>query len=75
MKKTTHRSSIESPKVPLKETTIGSVQNEAPDTPVMSKDEFHAYTKCEQCGFYSKRYCGLRTQIIKHHMILQLNVV
>ena len=42
MKKTTHRLNIESPKVPIKETTIGTVQNEAPDMPVVSQDEFHA---------------------------------
>ena len=42
VKKTTYRSSIESPEVPLKETTKGSVHNEATDKPVASKDEFHA---------------------------------
>ena len=40
VKKTT--SSIESPEVPLKETTKGSVHNEATDKPVVSKDELHA---------------------------------
>ena len=69
VKKSTHRSSIESPKVSLKETTIGSVQNEAPDISLMCKNDFYASTKCEQCGFHSKRYCGLRTHIIKYHMI------
>ena len=42
VKKTTHSSSIESQKVPLQETTIRSVQNEAPNIPVGSKEEFHA---------------------------------
>ena len=42
VKKTTHRSSIKSPEVPIKETTIGSVHNEAPDIPVGNKDELHA---------------------------------
>ena len=42
VKKTTDRSSIESPEVPLKETTKGSVHNEATDKPVVSKDELHA---------------------------------
>ena len=42
VKKITHRSSIESPEVPIKETTIGSVHNEAPDIPVENKDELHA---------------------------------
>ena len=41
VKKTTHRSSIESPKVPIKETTIESVHNEAPDIPVGNKEELH----------------------------------
>ena len=41
VKKTTHRLNIESPKVPLKEITIEIVQNEAPDIPVVSQDEFH----------------------------------
>ena len=47
VKKTTDKSSIESPEVPLKETTKGSVHNEATDKPVVSKDELHALTKCE----------------------------
>mgnify|MGYP007095145959 CR=1 FL=1 len=42
VKKTTHRSSIESPEVPLKDTTIGSVHNEAPYIPVVSKDKLQA---------------------------------
>ena len=42
VKKTTDRSSIESPEVPLKETTKGSVHNEATDKPVVSKDDLHA---------------------------------
>ena len=42
VKKTTHRSSIESQKVPLQETTIRSVQNEATNIPVGNKEEFHA---------------------------------
>ena len=42
VKRNKHRSSIELPKVPLKETTIGSVQNEAPFILVVSNDEFHA---------------------------------
>ena len=33
VKKTIHRSSIESPEVPIKETIIGSENNEAPDIP------------------------------------------
>ena len=41
VKKTTDRSSIESPEVPLKETTKGSVHNEATDKPVVSKGERH----------------------------------
>ena len=39
---TAHRSSIESLKVPLKDRTIGSVQNEAPNIPEAGKDELHA---------------------------------
>ena len=54
VKKTTRRSSIESPEVPIKETTIGSVPNEAPDIPVGNKDQLHAQAKCEQCGFNPK---------------------
>ena len=42
VKKTTQRSSIESPAVPIKETTIESVHNEEPDIPVENKDELHA---------------------------------
>ena len=42
MKKTAHRSSIESPEVPIKETTIESVHNEAPDIHVGNKEELHA---------------------------------
>ena len=42
VKKTTERSYIESPEVPLKETTKGSIHNEATDKPVVSKDELHA---------------------------------
>ena len=42
VKKTTDRSPIESPEVPLKETTKGSVHNEATDKHVVSKDELHA---------------------------------
>ena len=42
VKKTTDRSSIESPEVPLKETTKGSVHNEATYKPVVSKDDLHA---------------------------------
>ena len=42
VKKTTHRSSIKSPEVPIKETTIGSVHNEARDIPVGNKDVLHA---------------------------------
>ena len=47
--------------MPLKETTIESVQNETPNIPEVGKDELHAWIKCEQCGFYSKSYCGLRS--------------
>ena len=39
VKKTTHRSLIESPEVHRKEKTLGSVHNEAPDIPVGNKDE------------------------------------
>ena len=42
VKKVTHRSSTESPEVPIKETTKGSVHNDAPDIPVGNKDELHA---------------------------------
>ena len=42
VKKTTYRSSIESPEVPIKETTIGSVDIEAPDISGGNKDELHA---------------------------------
>ena len=42
VKKTTHRSSIESPEVPIKEATIGSVHDEAPYITVGNKDELHA---------------------------------
>ena len=42
VKKTTHRSSIESPNVPLHETSIRSRQHEAPYIHVLSKDRFHA---------------------------------
>jgi hypothetical protein len=42
VKKNTHRSSIESPNVPLQETSIGSGQHEAPYRHVLSKDRFHA---------------------------------
>ena len=56
-----------------KETTIGSVHNEASDIPG-KKYELHALKKCEQCRLYFKSYCVLRTHIIKHSMISQLNV-
>ena len=42
LKKTTDRSSIESPEVPLKETTKGNVHNESTDKPVVIMDELHA---------------------------------
>ena len=57
-----------------KETTIGSVHNEASDIPG-KKYELHALKKCEQCRLYSKSYFVLRTHIKnKHSMISQLNV-
>ena len=42
VKKTIHKSPTESPEVPIKETAIGSVHNEAPDIPVGNKDKLHA---------------------------------
>ena len=42
VKKNTHRSSIESLEVTLKETTIQSVDNEAPYFILGNKDELHA---------------------------------
>ena len=42
VKKTTHRPSIELREVPLKETTIESVHNEALSIPVVTKDKLHA---------------------------------
>ena len=53
VKKTIHRSSIELPEVPIKETIIGSEHNETPDMPAGYKNELNAYTRCEQCVFYS----------------------
>ena len=42
VKKTTYRSTFESPDVPIKETTIESVHIKAPYIPLMSKDKLHA---------------------------------
>ena len=64
----------ESPDVPLVETSKKIGPGESPDVPLVCKDDLNAKTKCEQCGFYSKSYCVLRTRIIKHHIISQLNV-
>ena len=74
VEKTKDSACCESPEVPHNETTTGSVQDETPEIHVVSKDDLHAETKCEQCGFTFKISCGLRSYIRKHHIISQLDV-
>ena len=47
----------ETPEVPLKKITTTSVEDETSDIPVLSRDDLHAETKCEHCGFgYKSNY-------------------
>ena len=54
VKKTALSSYIESPEMPINETTIGSVQNKVLDIPVGNKDELHQKKSVNSVFFFPK---------------------